>query len=245
MCRCSPTPGWRTIRAGRRACSERNRWARRRRCGRVVRVRRRARAAAPGYAGAPRGGPRGWRAGRRRSGGARARWGAPSRVSNPSVRGCAPCVQFVPQPRYPECVSRERILRVVRTGPARRRRERRRRAERPVRPGGPSADRTAVALVPLAHVLPPLGDVWSSPAHAAGVAAVRPCGGRSYGCTTGAHQGSHEDTCAGVRSQSSGREGTGQAGSGRQCCQPSENGAPQARITSTAQCPACLTCAAS
>ena len=31
------------------------------------------------------------------------------------------------------------------------------------------------------------------------------CGGRSYGCRPGAHQGSHEDKCAGVRSQSSGR----------------------------------------
>lgn len=126
--------------------------------------------AAPGYAEAPRGGPRGRWAGQRLAGGARGRWGAPSRVSNPSVRCCAPCVQFVPQKsRYPECVPRERNHRVVRQ-PLRRVTVGHRR-EQPVRP---SPDRTAVALVPLAHVLPPLGDVRSSPACAPGVVASRP-----------------------------------------------------------------------
>ncbi|CAL2069141.1 Exonuclease SbcC [Streptomyces murinus] len=63
----------------------------------------------PGHASAPRGRPRG----RRPPRGARRRWAAPSRVSHPSVRGCAPGAQSVPQKsRYPQYVSRERIFRV-------------------------------------------------------------------------------------------------------------------------------------
>ncbi len=186
----------------------------------------------PGNAEAPRGCPRGCPAGRCPADCARARWVAPSRVSNPSVRGCALYTQLVPPTsRYPEYVPQERKTGVVRgcswcTG-------------------RPWSARTDAALVRLAHVLPPLGDVWSGPAHVPVVTVVRPCGGRSYGCAPGAHQGSHDDMCAGVRSQSSGSDGTAHDGSGRQCCQPSANGAPQARITSTAARPASRTRAAS
>lgn len=51
-----------------------------------------ASAPTPGNAASPRGDPRGRQGGQSWAAGLRGRWDAPSRVSNPSVRGCAPRV---------------------------------------------------------------------------------------------------------------------------------------------------------
>ena len=159
--------------------------------------------AAPGYAGAPREGPRGRSAGRRRALRRSCEVGCsvtrvesirPGLRAVRAVRPAAPipgmCAPGTESARRQDRARSVTGRSAVAAAPVA--------AAAPVRPARPSARRTAVALVPLAHVLPPLGDVWSSPAPCCGSCpAVRPCGGRSYGCTTGAHQGSHEDTVRG------------------------------------------------
>ena len=186
---------------------------------------RRAAATASGCAGAPRGGPRG----RRPAVGARRRWGAPSRVSNPSVRGShaaravRPAEIPIPGIRVPgtEFPRGQRLFLCHRRtvcGPYR---------VVPSYPSLTSCRPSVTSVRPSAYS----GSCYCAPLRRTILRLNAP----------GAHQGSHEDTCAGVRSQSSGKDGTAQDGSGRQCCQPSENGGPQARITSTAARPASRT----